>query len=1751
MKKHLLAMLLAVMAVCTLVLAVPAMAAETEIELLYDDRKELSSLVDTTGEVTISNEVVTSYKVGTTTKDEHVLVYQNGTLYAVGTGTATLTVGDKSYTVHVKAAPISMFLITGHSVGAGQEGNGAQSVVVEAGQVYSSFQRTSLPTANGGLGYGADVRAGSTGTGALDAFAPGQGGTRGVGSAMAYRYNQLTGQKVWVMNLAIPGSCINEWLPGVAGWHYEKYKDDPAKEPTYLANYAYKYESVLQYFGNAQQIMKNEIAAGHYTLEHMAMFYFSGANFGNANYNDWTYDSLKSDYETMWNGLKKDLAMDMDGDGDTETLETMGIVPLWTASNTDYRQDKALNYIMAASGDYPDVFIASDVYRDWVTAAGLATFPAINYTTQSTAVTVPTSVSYSASTPNSLFCVADNTHLSQVTYNAVGLDMAQVYYNVTRGNNAVTGITLKFADNSAVPATVDVAAGVPSKVIVPVLTPEYGGNITVTASEGLEIVWPMAIKATKVGTGTVTFTAGGVTKTVTVNAADHQDHCVCGGHGKGLGTHNCSTVTWTAWGDDEAEKTALPTASGNYYLVCDLTNINAIGKVTDGSTINICLNGHDITMKGKRFYSVYGNFGLTDCQTEESWGTVSSSYSGTYGGLFYTYESNDELYLYAGNLDIDGTFVYGGLLYNTSGVVDIYKANLDGCTVARKAVSGQGTRNGQGGVICSAGGKVNIYGGKIFGGKTQNLGGNIYIGAGQLNISGGTISGGMADPSLGTLTDGAKAAGANIWVKTGATMNMSGGTITGGTITGADTTGGNIYMAGTFNLSGGLIKDGLCKTSNNSCGANLYLADYQANGEIVSVVNMTGGAFSGGRSEQGGGGSIQVHGLFYMYGGTITGGQAKNGGCVRVYRPGHFVLDGGTVTAGQLSHISDGNGGAAFMVEGNPTSASAGTKLATLTIKSGTVTGNTDTKTVNGGAIMVGTNGILNIEGGTINGGRGNNFVYSGKTYIGCGGTIYGYCTGTGTEAEINISGGTINGGLGESFGGLLAVKPASTGAIDINISGGTFNGGKAPLGAMMYLAGKNVDMDITGGTFTGGTAGEKGGLFWLGSGSDVTISGGTFTGGTAPVADGICVVGGKLTLDGTPTFNAQLYVENADSVVVADTFASTVGVDAPYVGKVATAATDKSACLTSETLSLTYNADDQGIYANGLLKAADGTTYATLAEGLASNNKVFTLLSNHVGGGEISGNVWLNLNSFIYTGDLSGEGTLYGYDTATDKYTTTDMGRIEGAVTCKVAPHFLGTTADIGSAKRYMAIADTTGYTFQRFDVKVTHMSINPEKESVGYKATVYGSDAVLTNIEKVGYTMQLGNYSPRSTEKAFDPAKKVVTLRVDNYGIENFGETDLSASACITLKDGTVVTSKTVTYTFRAMAEMVDASLNTLSNPRIAAMKALCNKYAAAMQGWDIPNITGWVDPRIPTPEQMEGIDPANIYYVGPTREYTSVTKLFMDLEDDDSEKIIFLDEGTYDIFREYRELGVTTPPDDVESPDYFPYCVFLPANTRLIGLGDVTLDFSPEADEITYGESRTWSPLNIIAPCYIENITVYCKNGRYAIHDDSHNAANDQGSQHIYKNVRAIYELSDLDAQGRRLGFNNTIGNGIAQGAEHLFEDCVFEFRGSNAYSAFYTHESGSKNPDYAPTLTFRRCQFLGGEGNTRTIRLQNLATIDLHILTLIEDCVIEGGIYLTIYKETSAQHFDVTVRRSGNPPVKIDKPEDNKYPVKFEE
>ena len=292
-----------------------------------------------------------------------------------------------------------------------------------------------------------------------------------------------------------------------------------------------------------------------------------------------------------------------------------------------------------------------------------------------------------------------------------------------------------------------------------------------------------------------------------------------------------------------------------------------------------------------------------------------------------------------------------------------------------------------------------------------------------------------------------------------------------------------------------------------------------------------------------------------------------------------------------------------------------------------------------------------------------------------------------------------------------------------------------------------------------------------------------------------------------------------------------------------------------------------------------------------------------------------------------------------------------------------------------------------------------------------------------------------------------------------------------------------------------------------------------------------------------------PEKTYTVGGDSEYQSLSALLLSLKDDKEPKVIYLNAGTYDIYREYRDLRMETPPDDIKSSDYLDRCVFLPMNTYLIGLGDVTLSWNPSPEEITLGEARTWSPLNVRYACYVENITIYCKYGRYCIHDDSHNDVDDRGVKHIYKDVRCVYDFS-----ADKKGFNNTIGFGFSQKSEYIFENCEFVMQncppGDVNHSAFYGHAASgdSLDPEESPIIRIENCKIVGDRGNDRTVRFQSLNTCMLHAKAYIRNTKIVGGLYLTLYKEGAIQAFEVFLENSGDPLLKLDQSGSNPYPVK---
>lgn len=282
------------------------------------------------------------------------------------------------------------------------------------------------------------------------------------------------------------------------------------------------------------------------------------------------------------------------------------------------------------------------------------------------------------------------------------------------------------------------------------------------------------------------------------------------------------------------------------------------------------------------------------------------------------------------------------------------------------------------------------------------------------------------------------------------------------------------------------------------------------------------------------------------------------------------------------------------------------------------------------------------------------------------------------------------------------------------------------------------------------------------------------------------------------------------------------------------------------------------------------------------------------------------------------------------------------------------------------------------------------------------------------------------------------------------------------------------------------------------------------------------------------------AAVFTVGSGLTYESLTSLLIDIKDATYNKIIYIQPGEYDIFTEYlaevSDGRLTVPGDDITPSDYFyPYNAFVPNNTKIIGLGNVTLTMSPDASDVTLGESRTWSPLNVLGSVEIENLTVIGHNCRYCLHNDDHNTY--PGSKQIYRNCRFLYTYSDLK-DGNRLGYNIAIGFGIQKGATHIFEDCEIYNDSTGNNSAYYGHDGAAYSNG---KIILRNCNIHSSNfSNNRVIRLQSINENQGLIDVRIENCYVNGGLTLDIYTSDATQNFKTAFINSNKIPVERDIP-----------
>ena len=295
-------------------------------------------------------------------------------------------------------------------------------------------------------------------------------------------------------------------------------------------------------------------------------------------------------------------------------------------------------------------------------------------------------------------------------------------------------------------------------------------------------------------------------------------HCVCGGLAPE--GHSCVDIVYTEAAFDAATTTIA--GDHNWYLPADYKQT---GQQWFSGKLNLCLNGHTLANKGTgRTLATSGSASkivVSTCDPNYEEGSVTANVIRATSGAA-------------------GTTANGGVIWVNGGTVELYKATLDASGFVLKPevtdTAGKQQIAGKHGAAVhqQSSSKFYMYGGTIIGGKTISITGTYKNGAKAGQVYREASHGGAIAINAGSefyMYDGVIKNGTCSWgVRVDGVRRNSGW-------------GGNVYLAGTFHMSGGLITDGAQAKEDGTkndlwTGGNMTIRE---NG----VLNINGGQITG------------------------------------------------------------------------------------------------------------------------------------------------------------------------------------------------------------------------------------------------------------------------------------------------------------------------------------------------------------------------------------------------------------------------------------------------------------------------------------------------------------------------------------------------------------------------------------------------------------------------------------------------------------------------------------------------------------------------------------------------------------------------------------------------------------------------------------------------------------------------------------------------------------------------------------------
>ena len=411
--------------------------------LAYDDRYTFEKKIEQ-----IQTIFVSSRQTGSTETDSAILCQDPedpSRVVACGCGNALVYFHDGTrLDVTVSAAPISLFLLVGQSNAEGRINDlnradiyKSEWIINPEGSVYSTYgvsdNRDNMDMYEEVAWYEDVDGVGPFGVQNYERFLPksltdnsknnrynrtnsltdakdaiGKGG---IDSALGYKWHQLTGEKVWIVNASRHGSSIKYWNPG-----------DKTQSNFFWA--------AVNLYSGAEAILDQEIEAGHYILSHKGIFWCQGEADG--------YLKLTpNQYVDLFDSMHMSFFQQLDG-RETRNLdrdmEFFGIIiPRASLLRPNEGEDYTLcgarmvQYYETMSEEYPQIYMASALTDLWTDDDSVREYFLNKYESEDAFNNAFPMPADNVSIPSTLNDVHETIHYTQLGYNEIGYDAA---YNI-------------------------------------------------------------------------------------------------------------------------------------------------------------------------------------------------------------------------------------------------------------------------------------------------------------------------------------------------------------------------------------------------------------------------------------------------------------------------------------------------------------------------------------------------------------------------------------------------------------------------------------------------------------------------------------------------------------------------------------------------------------------------------------------------------------------------------------------------------------------------------------------------------------------------------------------------------------------------------------------------------------------------------------------------------------------------------------------------------------------------------------------------------------------------------------------------------------------------------------------------------------------------------------------------------------------------------------------------------------------------